>query len=106
MEPDAPLDKAAFQPRTRYTVTIKDGRGPSRPAGFYVFRCLDRFMVVRSAADGRLCKLEYGAIVRVVSAPTVPEKHRYHVPAALLEARVWKGRSAMDHYSSAPQSGN
>jgi hypothetical protein len=99
------VEKSEFTPQMQYTATLQPEGGPPRAENFYVFRTFEQFMIVRLNADGKLHRLRYADVARIVSARSVSPAQRYHVPAALLEEPLWKSRSTMDHYSSTPRSG-
>lgn len=97
------MDKTAFKPETRYTVTLRDEQGRLRPANIYVYRAYDAFMVVRfTASDGLLHKLAYEDVVKLVKETPVDADHIYHTPAALLDESTWRERKVMEHYATAP----
>jgi hypothetical protein len=99
------VDKTDFEPHTQYTVTLRTSAGLVRPANFYVHRVHNEFMIARLNGDGTMHKLAYADILKVVSMTPVPHERRYHVPPQLLEEQLWRGRSTMQHYASAPRSG-
>jgi hypothetical protein len=100
------MDKNDFRPDTRYTITWRDPEGKVRPATFYVYRVHDDFLVARSTgADGLLRKITYPEVLKIVEAKEVEPAARSLVPAALLEQKIWRDRTVMQHYASSPRLG-
>lgn len=100
------MDKNDFQEHTRYVVTRKDENGKMRPDTIYVFKTHDDFMIVRrTTGDGKMMKLAYDDVVRIVKTREVAEKDRFYIPDAVLEAKTWADRSTMERYSSASHMG-
>lgn len=97
------MDKAAFKPDTRYTLTVRDPGGRSRPANLYVYRVYERFMIARATSgDGLLRKVAYDDVEKIVAESAVPDAERYFLPAAVLDEKNWKDRDVMQVYASAP----
>ena len=97
------MDKSAFRPDTRYTLTLKDAAGRPRPANLYVYRVYDTFMVARATSgEGLLRKVAYDDVLKVVDTSEVERERRYFLPAALLDEKNWKDKTEMAVYSSAP----
>lgn len=101
------MDKSHFKEDTRYTVTWRDtATGKTRPANFHVLRTYEKFMIVRETSGGGLLrKIAYEDIERIVQEMPVDPAHRYKVPAALLDEKLWRDRSLMEHYFSSPALG-
>lgn len=101
-----PLDKQDFQEHTRYAVTRRDESGKLRPDTIYVYRMYDEFMIVRRTnSDGRLLKLAYEDVVKIVKTIPVAKEDRFYIPDAVLEEKTWKDRTVMERYSSSPHMG-
>lgn len=100
------MQASDFEPHTRYVVTLLDPDDRPRPATLYVFRTYPAFLVARSGADGRLHRIGYERIERIVSRQPVATDRRYAVPAALLEESTWKDRASIDAYASGPHLGH
>jgi len=100
------MDKTDFQPDTRCTIAWRAPDGRVRPASLYVYRVYDGFLVARlTGGDGRLRKITYPEVLKIVAATEVPPDDRYFVPAALLEESFWRDRVAMEHCASSPARG-
>ena len=100
------LNKSDFKQDTRYTLTIRDENKKLRPANLYVMRLHDDGMVVRMTdKDGRLTKISYDDVIKIVSKEEVKAQAKYYIPDAVLAESNWKGRTVLDHYSSAPNMG-
>lgn len=100
------MDKSAFKPDTRYTITWRAPDGKLRPANIYVFRLYDQFMVARMTdKSGFLYKIPYEDITRIVLEKPVGERDRFLIPAAVLDEKNWKDRTVMERYSSSPHMG-
>lgn len=100
------MKKDDFKQDTRYTVTLKDESGKMRPANLYVMRMHDDGMIVRMTdKDGRLTKLAYEDVVKIVKEQSVPKQDRFYVPEAVLQEANWKDRKTWEHYSSSPHMG-
>ena len=101
------MDKSNFKEDTRYTVTWRDpATGRLRPAHLYVFRTYEKFMIARETSGaGLLRKIPYEDVVRIVREIPVDKAQRYMVPAAVLEEKLWRDRSAMERYSTSPALG-
>jgi hypothetical protein len=101
-----PMDKNAFHPDTRYTITWQDPEGRVQAANIYVFRVHDDFMVTRlTGADGLLRKISFAEVLKIVKEEPVAPQARLFVPAALLDAKVWRDRVTMQHTGGSPQRG-
>lgn len=100
------MDKSSFEPHTIVTVTLRDAHGTPRPANLYVCRVHEGFLVARNRADGLLHRIAFDRIERIVESKTVPPAQRYVVPAPLLDAALWRDRTQMDVYASAPHLGH
>ncbi len=100
------MDKSAFKPDTRYTLTLRRPDGKPEAANLYVYRVYEEFMVARTTSgDGLLRKLPYADVIKVVDEiPVTPEK-RYLLPNALLEEKNWKDKTEMAVYASSPALG-
>ena len=100
------MDKSAFKPDTRYTLTLRRPDGKPEAANLYVYRVYEEFMVVRATSgNGLLRKLPYADVIKVVDEiPVEPEK-RYLLPNALLEEKNWKDKTEMAVYASSPALG-
>jgi len=97
------MDKAAFKPDTRYTLTWKDASGRERPLNVYVYRVYEKFMIVReTSGPGLVRKVAFDDVVRIVKETPVEPQARYFLPAAVLDEKNWRDRAAMQHYASAP----
>jgi len=100
------LNKNDFNQDTRYTATLRDEAGKLRPANFYVMRLHDDGMVVRMTDKAaKLLKLKYEDIIKIVATKAIATQNRYGVPDALLSEAHWKGKTVIDHYSTAPHMG-
>ena len=100
------MDRSDFEENTRITVSYKDKNGKVRPGNFYVYKCFDEFMIVRSTDnDGLLRKLPYEDVVKVVRTRPVDREHLYAVPDDILDHSIWKDRETMFHYASSPGRG-
>lgn len=100
------MDKNDFKPDTRYTITWQPPGGHATPARIYVHKIHDAFMIARVAgASGKLRKIAYGEVLKVVDVRTAEAGELRPVPAALLDASAWRDRVDMEHYSSSPQRG-
>lgn len=100
------MDKSDFQEHTKYVITRKDEEGKLRPESIYVFKNHDDFMVVRrTTGDGKMLKLQYDDVVRIVKTQSVAEKDYFYVPDAVLDAKTWADRTSMERYSSASHMG-
>ncbi|MEW5942406.1 MAG: hypothetical protein AB1710_00970 [Pseudomonadota bacterium] len=100
------MDKTAFKPDTRYTITWRAPDGKLRPANIYVYRLYDQFMVARMTdKSGFLHKIPYEEVIRIVQEKPVAERDRFMIPAAVLDEKNWKDRSVMERYSSSPHMG-
>jgi hypothetical protein len=102
----AALGADRFRPDTRYTIAWRGADGRVRPARIEVLRTHGDFLIARlTGGDGLLHKIAYADIVKVVDAAAVEPAARCRVPAALLEADVWRERDTMQHYVSSPAKG-
>lgn len=100
------MNKDAFKPDTRYTLTCKDERGRVRPLNLYVYRVYDKFMVAReTSGSGLLRRIGYEDIERIVDEKPVAEADRFYIPAQTLDEKNWRDRTVMEHYASAPGRG-
>lgn len=100
------MDKKDFQPDTRYTITWQDPEGRVQAANIYVFRVHDEFMITRlTGADGVLRKIRFPEVLKIVKEEPVAPQARLFVPAALLDAKVWRDRMVMQHTGGSPQRG-
>ena len=100
------MEKNDFKPDTRYTVTWRDGNGKLRPGNFYVYRVYEKFMIARMTdKSGLLLKIPYDDIVKIVREFPVNKQDQFYIPAAVLDEKVWKDRTVMERYSSAPHLG-
>lgn len=100
------MKKADFHQDKRYTLTIKDENGKMRPSNLYVMRLHDDGMIVRMTdGDGRLTKISYESVIKIVSEKNVPKQDRFYIPDAVLAEANWKDRKTLDHYSSSPHMG-
>ena len=100
------VDKTAFKPDTRYTVTWRDPDGKLRPANFYVFRVYDQFMIARdTSGEGLLRKIAYEEVIKIVLEQAVDPDLRYAIPATVLDENNWRERTVMERYSSSPGMG-
>ncbi|MBI2313348.1 MAG: hypothetical protein HYU77_12690 [Betaproteobacteria bacterium] len=100
------MDRTAFKPDTRYTVTWRDPEGKLRPANFYVFRVYDKFMIARdTSGEGLLRKIAYEDVLKIAQEQAVDPDHRYVIPAAVLDEKNWRDRTVMERYSSSPSLG-
>ncbi len=100
------MKKDDFQENTRYTVTYKDENGKLRPANLYVMRLHNDGMVVRMTnGDGRLTKLKYEDVIKIVHTQKVPKEEWLFIPDAVLAENNWKDRKTLNHYSSSPRLG-
>ncbi|MDX1812812.1 MAG: hypothetical protein R3240_12725 [Gammaproteobacteria bacterium] len=100
------MKKEDFKQDTRYTISAKDENGKVRPMNVYVMRLHGDGMIVRMTdKDGRLTKLAYDDVIKVVAEKEVPEQNRYYIPDAVLAEANWKDRKTLDHYSSSPHMG-
>lgn len=85
---------------------MRDAEGKLRPAGMYVYRLYDDFMIARyTNGDGLLRKIKYDDIVKIVKTRPVAAQDRFHIPEAVLQEKVWKDRDSMFRYSSSPHMG-
>ena len=100
------MDKAAFKPDTRYTLTLRRADGKPEAANLYVYRVYEQFMVARTTSgDGLLRKVPYADVIKLVDEiPVAPEK-RYLLPNALLDEKNWKDKTEMAVYASSPALG-
>jgi hypothetical protein len=100
------VDKTAFKPDTRYTLTLRDAGGKPRPANVYVYRVYDKFLIARATSgDGLVRKIGYDEVERIVAEQPVAPEERYFLPAAVLDEKNWRDRAVMQHYASAPGRG-
>ena len=100
------MDKNAFHPDTRYTITWQDPEGRVQAANIYVFRVHDDFMITRlTGSDGLLRKISFAEVLKIVKEEPVAVQARLFVPAALLDAKVWRDRVTMQHTGGSPQRG-
>lgn len=101
-----PMDKKDFHPDTRYTITWQDPEGHVRAANIYVFRVHDDFMITRlTGAEGLLRKISFSEVLKIVKEESVAPQARLFVPAALLDAKIWRDRVTMQHPGGSPQRG-
>jgi len=101
-----PMDKTAFKPDTRYTLTLRRADGKPEPANLYVYRVYEEFIVARATSgSGLLRKVPYGDILKVVDETPVEPEKRYFLPNALLEEKNWKDKTEMAVYASSPALG-
>lgn len=95
-----------FRPDTVCTVVLRDAAGRERPASFYVHRAYPEFFVARALeAEGLLRKIAYAEVARVLEAREAAPRERRPLPAALLEERLWRERTELQHYASRPDRG-
>ena len=100
------MNKSDFTQDKRYTVTLKDENGKLRPANMYVMRMHEDGMVVRMTdKDGRLTKIKYENVIKVVKESSVSEQDKFYIPDAVLAESNWKDRTQLNHYSSSPHMG-
>ncbi len=100
------MDKADFQPDTRYTITWRAPDGKLRPANIYVYRCYDNFMIARMTDKaGLLHKIPYEDVIKIVRTHPVDKQNAYYIPPQVLEEKLWKDRSVMERYSTSPHMG-
>lgn len=100
------MDKANFKENTRYTVAWRATDGKIRPANIYVYKMFDTAMIARMTDKaGFLYKIAYEDITKIVKEITVEKENQFHIPAAVLDEKVWKDRSMMERYSSSPHMG-
>lgn len=100
------MEKADFEPDTRYAVTWRDEQGKLRPMNIYVYRTYDEFMVTRMTdKDGLLRRIAYSDVVKVVKTIPVRLEDRFFLPDATLAEANWKDRSIMQSYASSPHMG-
>ena len=100
------MEKSDFKEGTRYTLTEKNEQGQLRPANVYVYKRFDDFMIVRNTnGDGRIRKLPYDRVEKIVREREVPVEDRFYLPHQLLEESVWQDRTFINSYSSSPHMG-
>jgi len=100
------MDKSAFRPDTRYTLTLRRPDGKPEAANLYVYRVYEQFMVARSTSGGGLLrKVPYTDVLKVVDENPVEPEKRYLLPIALLEEKNWNDKTEMAVYSSSPALG-
>lgn len=100
------MDKAAFKPDTRYTLTLRRADGKPEPANLYVYRVYEQFMVARETSGGGLLrKVPYADVIKLVDEIQVEPEKRYLLPNALLEEKNWKDKTEMAVYASSPALG-
>jgi len=100
------MDQSNFHQDTRYTVTLRDESQKLRPANLYVMKKHKDGMVVRMTdKDGRLTKINYDDVIKIVNEQKVNEQERFYVPDAVLAENNWKDRKTLEHYSSSPHRG-
>ncbi len=100
------MDKESFQENTRYTITWRAPDGKLRPANIYVYKTFAQAMIARMTdKSGLLHKIGYEDIVRIVKTNPVDKESQYTIPSAILDEKLWKDRTVMERYSSAPHVG-
>lgn len=100
------MDKESFKENTRYTITWRSPDGKLRPANIYVYKMFEKAMIARMTdKSGLLHKIGYDDVMRIVKTNPVDNGHLFTIPAAILDEKVWKDRTVMERYSSAPQYG-
>ena len=100
------MEKKDFKQDTRYTVTLRDENNKLRPANLYVMRLHDDGMIVRMTDKaGKLVKLKYEDVVKIVHTTEVEPENYYTSPEAILSEAHWKGRTSIDHAASASHMG-
>lgn len=100
------MDQKDFKEHTRVTVTWRDENGKLRPGNFYVYKLFKDSMLVRARdKDGLLRKLPYADVLKIVKKEEVNPEFRFMLPPALLDEKLWKSRTIMQHSSSSPNLG-
>lgn len=100
------MQKTDFEQDTKYTATVKDEHGKSRPMNFYVLKLHNDFMIVRKTdKDSALYKVLYSNVEKIVKVIPVAPQNRWTIPQTLLSDKHWKDRTVIAHYSSIPHSG-
>ena len=100
------MEKQDFEENTRYTLTRRDETGKLRPESVYVYRTYDDFMIARRTNnDGKLLKIAYEDVTKIVKTKKVAKEDWFYIPDAVLEEGTWKDRTSMERYSSAPHMG-
>ena len=100
------MDKTAFKPDTRYTLTLRGTGSRPEPANLYVYRVYESFMVARATSgDGLLRKIPYENVLKIVGEFPVEAEKRYFLPNALLEEKNWRDKTEMAVYASSPALG-
>ncbi len=100
------MPKDDFKENTRYTITWRAPDGKLRPANIYVYKTFATAMIARMTdKSGFLYKIGYDDVIKIVKTVAVDKEYQFAIPAAVLDEKIWKDRSVMERYSSAPNMG-